>query len=232
MTPWLPGNRWAGGSGGADTAGLGGRGGPYRSGSLGWKTGWDVRTWKNSTGAIDGMCVFIRFSMTLLVEFWQFSGLRPKYFSMVACGLVGFLTSELSMKHTDLINGPPSCEFQTPVGSWEPFKLLLLLRQVKNKCKQVTTFQQVFRLNLSKDPPLKLCFHLFSLKECHQVSPNAWPLDEFASPFKVLRSLGSACARWVTRLGGLVGKGFHLRLLGLVQLRWGPYSKVKCPDFR
>ena len=44
MTPWLPGNRWAGGSGGADTAGLGGRGGPYRSGRLGFQPdGW-IRT--------------------------------------------------------------------------------------------------------------------------------------------------------------------------------------------
>ena len=28
--PHVGGNRWAGGSGGSDTAGLGGRGGPYR----------------------------------------------------------------------------------------------------------------------------------------------------------------------------------------------------------
>ena len=29
--PFSTGNRWAGGTGGADTAGLGGRGGPYRA---------------------------------------------------------------------------------------------------------------------------------------------------------------------------------------------------------
>ena len=45
------GNRWAGGSGGSDTAGLGGRGGPYRL--------WDGNPAARQT--IDGRGVFFYF---------------------------------------------------------------------------------------------------------------------------------------------------------------------------
>ena len=55
MTPWLPGNRWAGGSGGADTAGLGGRGGPYRSGRLGFNRMDGFGPEKTPLGASDFM---------------------------------------------------------------------------------------------------------------------------------------------------------------------------------
>ncbi len=57
-------------------------------------------------------------------------------------------------------------------------QIIAVLRRVKDKCKQVTIFQQVLRLNLCKEPPLN-CVSTCSpaLKKSHQLTPNACPLD-------------------------------------------------------